>query len=319
MDNQPGQSTSLVAGLQIYLSNNSLTHLPPELWGLANTEVLSLRNNELTELPHCIRKLHQLKELNIASNQIEVLPWSLLGMLSDTRHPLMLTADPNPFCTPTSLADVHPELRSRDIQFSVAGGQVSQKDYDWLIRSMISGRVEEAWKEHIKQHPATLPSPLYGATSAITFLDVYGNRIDEQKASAIGSRSVSNVPSLFELALRTIARAEKQHINDVYMHSLTPAVRSGVAKAIEANLADNQPPCSVCGCIYVVARAEWIEHWYIPRPGQEPNPNHTMKYPTLPFCRQACSATCAIQRQQEILQTTEPAPDYMTPGFWLID
>jgi len=52
-----------------------LTHLPPEVYGLADTlEVLNLSNNRLTDLPHDLPRLHRLKVVFCSDNPFTHLP-----------------------------------------------------------------------------------------------------------------------------------------------------------------------------------------------------------------------------------------------------
>ncbi|KAI6101324.1 hypothetical protein F5141DRAFT_1066054 [Pisolithus sp. B1] len=78
--------------LQLYLSGNKISSLPPELFTLQNLSVLSLRSNQLTYLPGDICRLKNLKELNISLNRLTYLPWEIRDMKLDK-----LLLYPNPF------------------------------------------------------------------------------------------------------------------------------------------------------------------------------------------------------------------------------
>ncbi|KAL4066062.1 hypothetical protein J3A83DRAFT_4190341 [Scleroderma citrinum] len=78
--------------LQLYLSGNYISTLPPQLFTLQNLSVLSLRGNQLTYLPGEISRLRNLRELNISLNRLTFLPWEIRDM---TLQKLQLY--PNPF------------------------------------------------------------------------------------------------------------------------------------------------------------------------------------------------------------------------------
>lgn len=78
--------------LQLYLSGNKISSLPPQLFTLQNLSVLSLRSNQLTYLPGDICRLKNLKELNISLNRLTYLPWEIRDMKLDK-----LLLYPNPF------------------------------------------------------------------------------------------------------------------------------------------------------------------------------------------------------------------------------
>jgi hypothetical protein len=89
----------LQPSLQLFLSGNSLSTLPSELFTLQNITVLSLRNNNLTALSPHISKLHNLVELNLAGNALRFLPWELLALVR--RGTLQsMTVLPNPLMRP---------------------------------------------------------------------------------------------------------------------------------------------------------------------------------------------------------------------------
>jgi hypothetical protein len=85
--------------LQIYLSGNSLSSLPCELFSLDNLTVLSLRNNNLGVLSPHISNLRNLVELNIAGNGLRYLPWEFLDLVRG-ENLQSLTALPNPLLRP---------------------------------------------------------------------------------------------------------------------------------------------------------------------------------------------------------------------------
>ncbi|OJT12912.1 hypothetical protein TRAPUB_10543 [Trametes pubescens] len=66
--------------IQLFLANNTITHLPAELFRVSSLTVLSLRSNALTTIPPQIVHLTSLKELNVAQNKLRWLPAEMLSM-----------------------------------------------------------------------------------------------------------------------------------------------------------------------------------------------------------------------------------------------
>ena len=69
------RSGALTGTRRLDLNGAGLTHLPPELYGLADTlEVLNLSDNQLTNLPHDLPRLRQLKVIFCSGNPFTQLP-----------------------------------------------------------------------------------------------------------------------------------------------------------------------------------------------------------------------------------------------------
>ncbi|KAF9005949.1 hypothetical protein BDQ17DRAFT_1423673 [Cyathus striatus] len=83
--------------VQIFLSGNSISQLPAELWGLTNLTVLSLRGNLLRFVPPEIVRLTSLRTLNLANNKLSYLPAEMLDMQLQE-----ICIHPNPFMQPAS-------------------------------------------------------------------------------------------------------------------------------------------------------------------------------------------------------------------------
>lgn len=76
---------------ELFLSNNSISKLPLELWSLHNLAILALQNNGLTYLPPEIARLRNLRELNIANNRLKFVPSEMMNM---ELHQLRLFPNP---------------------------------------------------------------------------------------------------------------------------------------------------------------------------------------------------------------------------------
>ncbi|XP_061085072.1 leucine-rich repeat-containing protein 10 [Conger conger] len=70
--------------VKLYLSNNRLGSLPPELGGLASLQLLALDFNSLEELPVCVCGLPQLNTLYLSNNRLHRLPPEL-ALLTELR------------------------------------------------------------------------------------------------------------------------------------------------------------------------------------------------------------------------------------------
>lgn len=101
------QSTQVMR--QLYLNNNNLRVLNPNLFEFTNLNVLSLRHNKLVFIPSSIEKLKNLRDLNISINKLRHLPPQILNL------PCLHTfrAGPNPFIEVDSNATQVDESDSR--------------------------------------------------------------------------------------------------------------------------------------------------------------------------------------------------------------
>ncbi|KAK7683415.1 hypothetical protein QCA50_013678 [Cerrena zonata] len=81
--------------IHLFLANNQIQYMPPELFWVQGLVVLSLRGNCLTSIPPQIATLRNLEQLNISNNQIPYLPAEILGMTLQS-----LTLDMNPWLHP---------------------------------------------------------------------------------------------------------------------------------------------------------------------------------------------------------------------------
>ena len=63
---------------ELYLSNNNISVIPPEIGQLSQLEKLDLSNNKISIIPSEIEQLSQLKELYLFLNNISVIPPDIL-------------------------------------------------------------------------------------------------------------------------------------------------------------------------------------------------------------------------------------------------
>lgn len=130
--------------LQLYLSGNMISALPPQLFTLQNLSVLSLRGNQLTYLPGEICRLRNLRELNISLNRLTFLPWEIRHM---TLEKLQLY--PNPFL---------PEP-SRPFKPTHSGRTLSSRQSITRLASMRKEAANTPSPADITVSPVTIPFP----------------------------------------------------------------------------------------------------------------------------------------------------------------
>lgn len=283
--------SSLQPFLRLFLSGNSLTALPRELFELRTLKVLSLRNNKLSRIPPAIRNLTDLQELNISVNRLQYLPWELLWLIrkGDLRH---LVVRPNPLAQieDTPVAIWHYEGNGGE------GISLNENINDLKLFNYEGPPPEEAW------------APIHIATGPVQRFSMEGfpipsagTRHSNTNNMSAANQTQSRVPSLREVALLTLSRSPYfDQIPDSEI-AIYPALMARLLwKAREVRNAAGQS-CSVCHRSFVVPRAEWIEWWDcstyengLKRPrysGESLRP--------LPFQRFGCSWACVPSQEEE--------------------
>lgn len=278
--------TSLTPFLRLFLSGNSLTDLPSELFELGNLKVLSLRNNKLREIPAAIRKLTKLQEINVSVNRLQYLPWEILWLIKkgDLKH---LIVHPNPFL---QLEEARDDIEEWHYGPKAPGEVLRAPEYE-------GPAPEEAW------------APIHVATSRVQRLDSEGFPVADGKSRGgfqgqSTEEAPSRVPSLRELALLECNRFPYlDQFLDGDLSGYPELVTRLLRQAREVRNAGGRC-CSICHRSFVIARAQWIEWWDCttyesglkgPRaPGAELRP--------LPFLRRGCSWACVPGSTPDTLQ-----------------
>jgi len=80
---------------EIYLTDNSLTSLPPEIWQLTRLKALVLSNNQLTRLPPELGQLTNLQVLYLSYNPLTHLPPEI-GQLTNLQELYIINYRLNP-------------------------------------------------------------------------------------------------------------------------------------------------------------------------------------------------------------------------------
>lgn len=283
------QFSPLTPSLQLYLSGNKLSSLPPQLFRMNNLSVLSLRNNAFSELPPAISKLDQLQELNVAGNQLQWLPWELLDMIRSPDENHKLSVRPNPLL---SLGlDSLDEVATEAIMSNLRQGRraCTQFEEPDIVH------VERIGREHL----------VFLASSRIRYFDVDGSVLrfsgmrctdgtDAWHKPTLSPQSPPETnaslrpPSMLELMLR---KAQLEYSQAAMISAgdegLPEAIVQGLVMASEGIDYGNRW-CSHCRSEFLIPRAEWLEYWFH---GQVTDTLCEEKI--LPFRRLACSWACA--------------------------
>jgi ribosomal protein S27AE len=298
----------LTPSLQLFLSGNLLTSLPPELFNLINITVLSLWNNSLKEIPTSIIRLPKLAELNIAGNQLSYLPWELLHMLRSTEDSCKVSLRPNPFNVPRLSTEAelpsHTEASSGQAGSShAAPALLRQLDMRFIRgRQALNGGDEDATPKKKRNSKEQL---IFLAPSRILFresegaiarsgLSMAGEEESAWEAPVLGtqypprSQASTTAPSLFELSLRSAQLSyDLRDVSSNLSREMPPTVCRALEEAAKGVEYGNER-CTTCSQSFVVARAEWLEYWFH---GHEYYDLSEEKI--LPFKRKACSWNCA--------------------------
>jgi len=96
---------------KLYLDNNSLTFLPPEISELKNLSELSLLHNRIITLPHEISGLKNLTKLYLGNNQLKSLP----PEISELKNLSKIHLDNN------KLTSLPPEILELNLDIQLAG------------------------------------------------------------------------------------------------------------------------------------------------------------------------------------------------------
>lgn len=309
----------------MYLYGNNLASLPSELWNL-NITVLSLRNNELDELPPAISQLRSLKELNVAGNNLQWLPWEMLQLLQDDGPLKTLTLRPNPFIDgnltvpeptstygpilnrsvwtelpPENLSDIYGSLEIR----LHAALRLRIDPYLNALEARRLANDNEAEMRRLRRALSTAYNFTYLASSAVSYFHLDGSLLDSQRdkcptetgyplvlqqmCQSLPEPSITAVPSLFELALRSAQKcSDLRDWENILPHDAPPAAKKGLATALRVK-DEGEQKCSVCRRSYVLARTEWIEYWHCVQGWDATITRDSV----VPFMRRACSWACA--------------------------
>lgn len=303
------------------IRNNKLTELSPSIANLHNLVELNVAGNRLRWLPYEMLRLvgptGKLKRFSVLPNPL------FQGIRGDSLiHQALLNRlrrDSRTF------ADIIND-RIRILKELMHREPLSYEepvDYFWALRLLetfksrisTSGEVCDYSDPYAAPYFSWKAAPVYLASTPVSFFSFDGSLASNSPVppsslpvsttrlatlplsqfSAVpttDNSSVTRVPSLFELALRscTLAPSLPQLSNLLPTEAPEPVLRG----LLHAENAKNEGGrlCSVCGNEYVLPRAEWVEFWhYAP---------DTLVCSTdemyLPYLRRACSWGCVGER-----------------------
>ncbi|KAF2753086.1 hypothetical protein EJ05DRAFT_542189 [Pseudovirgaria hyperparasitica] len=304
--------------LKILLSMNSLQTLPKEIWELNHIVHLGLRQNRLETLSPNIAKLVDLQSLDITGNKIRWLPWELLSLITPSRSLAMFHVEHgNPLLMPF---EGLPEFPSCIRELAIGHHQdfVQTKPETnsghatemqrWLCRIGETIHAGKLYGEGLSNSHCIPSKPwLVGCSEMARFSSdgtlANGSPIApslvplEQrslKAYLVDDLpqpqriSCSRVGSLFELSLRRVTALISTEQLRKYVPDLPEGPFQRALTEAEHVQADGGRTCSVCGQLYILPRAEWMEFWHVHRSGATAGINGHL----LPFLRRACSWRC---------------------------
>lgn len=266
--------SSLQPFLRIYLPNNNLANISPEVMDLKDLKVLSVRNNKISTIPSSIRKLKTLEVLNVSVNRITYLPWDLLELLQgDLKH---FTARPNPL----------PEVEESDIAIWHRGSTLNDDE----------GTTPDTLKftDYESHPPPEAWQAIHVATSPVERIDMDGQTADRTTIQPPQKQQTAHPPSLRELSLRTLAKMPAlDHVTDAELAEFPPLLVP-LFELARAWRADGGWRCSICGREYVHARTRWTEWWdCTPHENGMKRPRASGEWlRPLPFQRFGCSWGC---------------------------
>ncbi|KAK5747515.1 hypothetical protein LTR17_000157 [Elasticomyces elasticus] len=309
----------LTPSITLILSRNRLAALPAELFNLGNITCLSLRNNELDELPSAIVRLTRLTELNVSGNNIQYLPWELLDLMQGGERQILVR--PNPLLQPTDLDEPSspPSFtlpQASSIGESYASNTRAMLDESLrgelelrlkLGRTMKAQQVQEGIEED--DRTASNEELIFLASSHIRYFGVDGLPLRRARgtpphdedwpatmnptANAPTTSANTHIPSLFELALRSLqathSLADFLEPAPAAEYEISSAVASAMHRAARNSAGTGNENCSSCGKHFIIARAEWVEYWFNGSASQQELDANSV----LPFMRRVCSWGCA--------------------------
>jgi hypothetical protein len=266
--------------LKVFLTANSLSTLPEELFKLETLNVLSLRINAFEELPPGIGNLHNLRELNISQNRLRYLPFEILDLFSSHSNLENLQLHPNPF--------FEPQFPAQQLE------QVSEPQYKIGLRSETRTRPRRGAVSYV---PPDLGRRswhnrwrvTYKARTEIRYLGPDGVLIQGPKlpgtsdaANSVPHKSLeiaephhiqhppeprgehhSHAPSLLEVALAACSQSPQLPHLPSLLHDECPAYLSELLAKAVAKKDSGGSKCTICNRNFIIPRAEWIEWWGI--------------------------------------------------------
>jgi len=307
----PNEVFNLVNITVLSLRNNELSEIPPAIGRLTRLKELNIAGNRIQHLPwqlldllHC-RGKH--REITVRPNPL-VEPCDLSGPSPLPKPSLIPVVKGEDLGRWADTREIYERLRQRaadaDGRLSMRAELELRLKLGRMLRIQSLQEASRAGRE-LKLCKEEL---IYLASSAIHFFAVDGTPLRRPEAvaseredfSAQPGRSISappvperfSVPSLLELTLRrlqasvNLAQDFVPYLDDF---DISPSLAAAIRNAASNRNGLGNDVCCVCGRQYIIARAQWMEYWFIGFSSQTELTPETV----LPFLRKACSWACA--------------------------
>ncbi|RFU28154.1 hypothetical protein B7463_g8187, partial [Scytalidium lignicola] len=309
-----GIFSPLVPHLKIFLSSNSLTTLPGELFNLDRLSVLSLRGNLLQELPSTIGNLCNLSELNISQNFLRYLPYEILNLFSQGSQLRSFQIHPNPFIAPEDSDSEHINkdadtdvMAERYIQARGLGpwhpqwhleykGRTETRyfsiDGDIFKGPIFPGDINEKYAVARSEQTTGFASQISG--NSVPFVSNFDFPPSE-------SGYLSRAPSLIEASLVACTKSLQLPYLQTFLPDDSPEKLHTLLSRAAISKASGGNKCTICGRNYIIPRTEWIEWWRITRLAEDNRMPTTLRQTenfrdiiesTVPLIRRGCSWLC---------------------------
>ncbi|KYG41030.1 hypothetical protein M433DRAFT_508296 [Acidomyces richmondensis BFW] len=293
------------------LRNNELREIPPAIGRLTRLRELNIAGNriqclpwELLDLLHC-RGKH--REITLRPNPL-VEPCDLSGPSPLPKPTLLPAVKGEDLGRWGDTREIYEHLRQRatekDGWLSMRAELELRLKLGRMLRIQSLQEVSRAGRE-LKLCKEEL---IYLASSGIHFFAVDGTPVRRPIALASECADFSvqldpsdsrppaserfSVPSLLELALRRLQASVnlQQDVLPYLNHvDISPNLSAAIHNAAKNRNGLGNDLCHVCGRQYIIARAQWVEYWFIGFSSQMELTPETV----LPFLRRACSWACA--------------------------
>lgn len=290
------------------LRGNKLTELSPSIAHLRNLKELNVASNRLQYLPWELFGLIQHRtrdqQIHLRPNPL-VQPTDLTGPSPLGRDDIRRMVKGEDFSRFADTRATYQKLRAKCLEEGCLTLRTELELRLRLGRLLRIQYLQDASRAGKELHlgPEEL---IYLASSAIRYFDIDGTPLRVNSGSTSGDQwsavlnpkqaappaaSSSSAPSLFELALRKLQlHANLQDLVPLLPDSdLSPKLTSAIQRAAHNDANHGNESCTTCGRKFVVARAEWVEHWFNGYASQDSLTPETV----LPFLRRACSWACA--------------------------
>ncbi|KAL5330760.1 hypothetical protein ACEPPN_000281 [Leptodophora sp. 'Broadleaf-Isolate-01'] len=299
--------------LKLFLSSNSLTTLPAELFNLERLTVLSLRDNEIHELPPSIGKLQRLRELNLSQNGLRYLPYEILDLLTETSDLSSLSLHPNMFHE-AQFPD-NGEMVVEELPYKIGlGNRTPKHPFKDAAVAYIIHRSGPEW------HPRWKAK--FQARTDIRYLDITGKLVkgpifthsipvadldDTPQPPTSCGVEISRSPSLIEVALNACSRTPQLPFLSDLLPKDSPEYLHTILADTVIKKDSGGSKCTICKRNFVLPRTEWIEWWEIAKnldeaihsavsPLRQRENDRDILESMVPLIRRGCSWRCVPEK-----------------------